>query len=1682
MLDQPISVSTSQQEAPQERRGLTSWVGDNMVKPLVNSLLIEPEHAVANVVNGGAHLLGQDDVLGKVKLLETPQAKFMSAQWFAQSMSGCVGMILPYAVAGKMSGGAMRAFGEQVGAEGAMASVLKNERLAQITGAGGYAFLLDPQPGQTRLGNAIGTAAGFGVFELGGALSTGLSFGGKTFVRAVTGMVGGSTQESVTSLVSTGQGPDREHLVQSALSGAVINVAMPTAQEGLQKAIDAGNTITGRGIPVERYVQSKLGLVLDTGLSSQAAALTPEGLGKASNLVDNLQTGHSPTLSGLVNDAPWLRVQEVAGQSAYLAGKDRVELGAQDRTPEGLSHELGHRDQAKSGAYAADFEAAQKHLLNGDIEAARAQFTQTRLAQELAAIKTEQRVSAELGKTPEQIDANNIASTRLHDGRTYAQAWSEEFQRFAESRGQVLPDVDYKAKTKLADPEHWRDLLANWDGLSQKDKLNSLRDLNRAPEKSRLEVFLRAMLNPGEDRTEESKIYRESRVWSVREAADKQFDTLPPGDRMKAFRQMLSSDDYFIRLLAISHIGDMPARERPRAFADVVHHPKALISPEPPGGRNYWSKDEYKPHFPGWHSNPLKEPLSKSAGELLVESISSLPPGERSKAWDTAFRMERKVFDSKNRHHTEVPAREAAAGNLSVLPDATRPQKWFQAWQEAGRSSNSKIHSALIAQIPELPSSYRSEAWDNMFASRLNLSGDAVNKALMSLPEEERLPAWQKLFERSTPEWSRQFTRYETADASAYGASRNADLSFDTATVDRGLGRSIEALPEWARLDAFNKVAALDARRYANELVQVIPSLPESGQMGAVRFVMELAEQDARSKGEPRSNDMYSRFRSREPQAQIDVYKLEETMSALPMRQWPDIVDAIKETTSGELRVKLLGGFQFYTLVDKLTVPEKLDNVTRMFQRAEENIQPQDYQALARWWGNVGNLEPSPDPMVEIAPTPVRDALIETLDPRLMARLTTSHSDSTSMDALATESPQTIKSIMQKFWDSGLPGDGHEEETRMVQIVDQWQADRNLKTAALNASLPIEKAPNKWGSVDDASYDLLPPLIQGLSEMSTVRSRAEALAALKEQVLQYEPPQVEETAEGGSNENTALRLPIRMAAAVGAVDPATFQKEFLQPLNEALSDRASDFSWRLRTAREIASLQREGELPQSSEFIMPDLRMPKVLLPEAQMEQLRKEFIAGLYSEAALRKLMGAGTLGQMFPSVFGDFGTAGGIVGRPQHAGHEFNVDDHTMLVMQRIRNNPGFAELSAKDQENVLIAALHHDAAKRPNMHDPDHEWAGSNLVWGVMGSLGFSPVRIQRVANLIARHSQLSYYPDDVASERLNDPKALDDIATFYRHPSAVRQLRIFNESDIRSIDDHSSLWTQPVEAELNQVSRRTESQVRRLNQNLVPLLTSEIPANFSLVLMDRPYALLAHVSPHLNDSFLKQLSLIESPEYSISSSLITPQHQQFYYGGEPTFAIVQGPWEQISQSYRDNLGTGTSVDWNGHVELSKQWLESDRAKSFAREVEALARQSRVPKASGNAGSLETARRAFGQYDSFDELVRDKGSTHPLVEMQQSIHQALTTDAAGGALNHHNEVKLNSPTVSGLGVLRQGKPVFIENADAASIERLLGGNSHPDWLYTGADAPKNAIIIKEQTWKTLLERDLPIVVLDP
>ncbi|HEY9871292.1 MAG TPA: hypothetical protein V6D08_19185, partial [Candidatus Obscuribacterales bacterium] len=1097
------------------------------------------------------------------------------------------------------------------------------------------------------------------------------------------------------------------------------------------------------------------------------------------------------------------------------------------------------------------------------------------------------------------------------------------------------------------------------------------------------------------------------------EAAEK-LSGLPPGRMLAAWMRAVHSQDYFVRIVALSKIGQLPRNERLTALTHGFSHRPALLMPARPEPDSRGRVQRYGED--GWSRPQAPEWASETLKKLSEQAPSQL----LVKSIESLPGSER--LDAWLRALNDPRTSKAAARNLEVVPERERFQAWNAAWNKHQSSGYSRYWGeesaadSVLKQIPRLHPEERLAAWKTAIDSQANLGGEALYEALSSLPAEARTDQWKALLASVKPKPP------EPAEPVVDRWGWRVHRPYVPEPPSRGLARAIEALPDKDRTAAWLEVVSLGTRGREGDLGRAIRYLPPAERLGAFQLALE----------------------------KFPASELRWTADRIAPEHLTGLLKTVLAAPDGELRQKILEDFPVWAAKD-MPLEARQAAVADVFEQAFKHAGEKDFAEIRKWWSEL------PEPHDEnsnlpVQPTPVRDHLAGNLDPRLLGRLIFNPGDWHVADQLAATRPEVLRTLARR-----LEWFGDESSARqLAPVVSEWLATGSAKAAAQKALATAEAPTDKYGN-----RNLAPDAIAVLASTASPAERQATLAALRQFVISDSPAP------------HATELGLAIAARLGKAQPAEFRAHFLEALETALQDSSQDFSWRLATGRKLAELAREGELGDIN-IKLPNLRMPPhTVLSQSEQAALRAAAESALTDNAALGRLMGDGPLGRLFPSVFGD-ASAGGMVGRPQHGGHQFPLHVHTLHVLNRVRQHREFKSLTPKEQTNLLWAALLHDSGKQAGKADPDHEWVSANLSWGVLRTLGYPPQRVQRIADLISRHGEMSFNPHQRTTSRLADEAYAKSLAVFYRHPSVIKQLRILNEADIRSIDGTSSHWTPEVQAELEAISRVVGTQAGKLNRGSIPLLTTALPERFGLFPMKGDYALLAHASPHMESAFLEQLSLIESPEFSVSASLLTPRHHRLYYQDANIVALVAGPPEHISQAYRSNLGTGRAVDWKGHVELTTSWLEHYKGKQFLTELD-----TRIRRLTGGVGlrSLSELWRKLAQYDTLDELALDKGTDSPYYKGQQEIFKALTTDEGGRPSKEHNEIKLNNPTLVGLGLFRRGKPVFLEQFyGSQQPEALLAGQA---WLVT---APPGALVVPQTVWKAAMRRRLPLVILDP
>ncbi|MBC7998117.1 MAG: hypothetical protein IAF58_09255 [Leptolyngbya sp.] len=1327
----------------------------------------------------------------------------------------------------------------------------------------------------------------------------------------------------------------------------------------------------------------------------------------------------SPTFKSTINDS-WARVQEQPGQLNFSPKSNLVRI-ADNAGPEKLGHEAIHSTVASR--LRAGYDQVGVLVQGGKNNQAWDAYRALRLESEARAIKGESDILVETGKraTAESAGAVEalVPSLKVADGRTYEQVWRADFEKAVASKVGFVPEVEFGNQASYDRNSAKGRSTGEWSQIAR-----GWSGLNAAEKVSGLNGISFA---PAWAKGEIFRNGLKDAAPQIRLLTAQSLHHLDAGKRGEAWRLMAHSDDHFVRQISLNSIKDLPANEREYAWRHALNFKLTLQTPESDPTNSYeTSKYVNKLVAPEFLDKATRELVQKSPEDLFVASLAHMARGSRFELWQQAFQEKR--------------TSDAAVRNLSVLPEADITAAWQLAWGRTGKGhSQDVIRDEVVKQIALLPRHDRGEALEKVIAVRSPLSSDAAVAAFKSVPEEFRTDLWNKMLENSKP-----LPEISSSLGGTTGFYRPRRSWWEAETVQKGLGGAIETLPLGERSRAWQEIANLDAKVYGSQLIYAIEHLPAADRLAATKHAIENF---------PTQGSLFS------------------AVASVPGKHFPEVIEAIMAKTTGDTRQKLLEDFPTYAHSD-LPLADKAAWMESTFKTAIAHAQPADIPAIRQWWGKLPEFFDEKSTQ-EYIPQLVKEQLTAKLDVAQLSKLVFHAEDQAVADLMVARHPEVIREIAKNAEEMPM----QHESRHLAKVAQQWYESGNLLETIKVAASP-EYGPNDWYS----NHGPVPAFLDKVIGNQSRAEKMQSIETLRDMVLSERA----HVSDNSSTPSPQLQLAFVIARRLASGDDAMLESTFLKPIQNAMFDTHRDYSWRLATTRDVAALQRSTMFDEANSIAIPDLRMPKIVgLSDAERAVLRKETESALREPTtALYKLMGDGALGKLFPAIFGDHETAGGMVGRPQHGGHEYPLHAHTLLVVKHTMEHPDFNRLSPKDQTNVLWAALLHDVGKRAAKSDPDHEWASANMSWGVLRTLGYSPVRTQRIASLISRHREMSFDPTTKTSEKMaGDSDYQYDLSTFYRNPNAIAQLQIFNEADIKSINATSNLWQPNVARELHEIGRITRETAKGLNQNLVPILTSEVPDRFGIHSMKGDYALLGHYSHELGDNFLKQLALIESPEYSISASLVTPTSKQFYQSKPDLVALVAAPPEHVSQAYRDNLGTGTSIAWKGHVKLARDWMDSNKGNLFAAQIDRNARMLGTKSAGGKFGSLATHRKRVLGFDSLDELRSEVGPNSSIMQTQKAITEAFTHEENGAPIAKHNEIKLNNPTVVGFGVLRRNRQVLFENADPAFIkDRLTENGELPKWLITDNSSNMHTLKIAESIWKAAVERDLPFVILDP
>lgn len=383
-----------------------------IIAPALNAAWVDPRNTVAHVINAVT-----DEKFGKIgdeKEFTVNHAKTYSPEWFIQSISGGLGALVPYTIAGKATGGALRASGERLGLTGTAAAIAKSEQVAFVGGAFTYDGLRPVRPGETHLGNAFAGAAGFAVFGVGNRYLNFAQPLGKIAGRVAVGALGADAQRLVSTGYSQHRLPTVEELSEAAASGAAMNVALPTVQNQITRSVVDFQSGTKGGAAVDQYLIT-------------------------AHTVDLVR---SPELSKFVNENPWARIKVGGETPEFVPGENKITVPENQQKPAIIAKELTHLSEAISGKYEQGFNDATRQLAAGNVDEAFRIYHDTRSAQETSAQHSAHTVEHDLtGSNIVDPKFLNMEIGAWPSGRGVSQElrWRQEFTQFQESGGTWRP-------------------------------------------------------------------------------------------------------------------------------------------------------------------------------------------------------------------------------------------------------------------------------------------------------------------------------------------------------------------------------------------------------------------------------------------------------------------------------------------------------------------------------------------------------------------------------------------------------------------------------------------------------------------------------------------------------------------------------------------------------------------------------------------------------------------------------------------------------------------------------------------------------------------------------------------------------------------------------------------------------------------------------------------------------------------------------------------------------------------------------------------------------------------------------------------------------------------------------------------------------------------------------------------
>ena len=139
-------------------------------------------------------------------------------------------------------------------------------------------------------------------------------------------------------------------------------------------------------------------------------------------------------------------------------------------------------------------------------------------------------------------------------------------------------------------------------------------------------------------------------------------------------------------------------------------------------------------------------------------------------------------------------------------------------------------------------------------------------------------------------------------------------------------------------------------------------------------------------------------------------------------------------------------------------------------------------------------------------------------------------------------------------------------------------------------------------------------------------------------------------------------------------------------------------------------------------------------------------------------------------------------MIGRKQHATHNYSLDIHTLLVLARIIKDEEYKTLNQSDKLTLKSVVLFHDMSKKEGEIDKTHPEVSAAAAKSILSKIYSNKDQLERVYNLIKHHNFLEEYDNSQKKDI-----TARNYGIIFRRPSDFKLAKMLTEADLKSVNE-------------------------------------------------------------------------------------------------------------------------------------------------------------------------------------------------------------------------------------------------------------------------------------------------------